>query len=185
MPGEKVDRRTLCRGLVATGATVLSGCVAGTDDETDSEPDHPSELDFGEVRLSSSFPIGLYESEDGELGKRVASVQYHATNTHWHCKPVHIPHGTEYELVIVANDPESEPIDLGPSGLLQVSYRFESGGDDPPFTVDIANERLTFVGQSRGTDEILFDVEHQGEIGWSSPPLEISVVDQKDVKNYC
>lgn len=180
MTSRRMDRRAVCRGLVATGATVLAGCL-GSEENEEAEDEHTTApaLDFGSVALSDGTPIRLHLPEDEGV-----AAQYHF-DAHWHCLPVLLPYETEYTLLLVVNGADGEPIDLGPDGPLQIGYRFSEKAADQPFSVAVEEDRLTFVGESRGTSNVIVDLKRDGEVVWSPPPLEMKVVDEADVLNKC
>jgi len=184
MTEQRVNRRDVCCGVATAGGAVLAGCL-GSDGGDDEERVVPDELKFGSVELNPSFPVELYESDNAELGERVTFSQHHETNTHWHCQPVKISYQSEHPLIVAVNNVDNELIELGSDGPLRIGYQLGDGTTDAPFTVEIEGDQATFVGENREQGTIAFDIKHDGEVGWSTPPLEIAVVDPENAINSC
>lgn len=171
----RLTRRQLVGGITILGSALLAGC-SGQDDPP-STPEDEEEIDPGlrlnRDALNSSFPIELLDPDSGDV---IASVHWHGERfSHWHFGPLEIFHGEQRTVQVAFNDWEGDRIPLGPNETYQLSvYRSEETPSELLET-DVNGELVDIHGESEGEGQLFFQLEHDGEDVWLSPPLQTVV----------
>ncbi|CAI48917.1 uncharacterized protein NP_1652A [Natronomonas pharaonis DSM 2160] len=171
----KLSRRQLVSGLAAAGAGVAAGCTDG--EEGDSEDEEDTDIDpglaVGDRALSSAFPLELYEPGTDE---RVATVHWHGPEfSHWHFGPLEIPAGDSRTLQAQFNADGGGTIDIGEGEPYAVSVGRTEATPEELLSVSVAGDEITVSGGESGEGELVFQLRHEGDVVWVSPPLSTDV----------
>jgi hypothetical protein len=178
-PDGDPTRRRVLRAVAGVGTLALAGCVGG-DGDTPEEPTESTDADDvdpdlrlnGRV-LTSSFPLRLRAPGEETA---VTEVHWHGEGwSHWHFQPLEIPLDGERALQAVALDQDLEPIPIGEDEAYQVAVRRTEDTPADLLEVGVADDRIEFRGTTAGEGQLLFELRHDGERAWLSPPLETAV----------
>jgi len=173
-----MSRRTSRRqfGALAAGTVLLAGCSSngGGDEEEDSGTAVYPELRLNDRVLSAEFPVTF---RNDETGQRKAQVQGHPDNIHWHYQPLEVPAGDRLTTRLELTDTQREPIEFGPGEAYQVDISLADDTPDDLVDITIEGDLVHFDGGSEpGFGFIVLDILEDGEIVWTSPDLELEVV---------
>lgn len=172
------SRRRVLRAAAGVGTLALAGCVGG--DEPPEEPtespdaeDIDPDLRLNGRVLASSFPIRLRDPDEEAV---VTEVHWHGEGwSHWHFQPLEISLNDTRTLQVVALDQDLEPIPLGEDDAYQVVVRRTEETAADLLEVGVADDRIEFRGTTAGEGQLVFELRHDGERAWLSPPLETAV----------
>ena len=172
-------RRQFLGAVASTGSVVLAGCLEenGDDDEDDVEFVEEIEEDrqLNGVVLDSTFPLQLFEPN---TDNRVAEVHFHAEFSEWHFQPFEIPLDGFRAVDVRFFDSDVDVIPVGSDERFQLDIRRSAETDDELLEFEITfGPQVNFHGTAEGEGELLWYLLEDGESVWTSPPLDIAVVD--------
>lgn len=151
-------------------ATVtLAGCLG---DEGDDETDDTGRQGpmVGDLELSSSFPIVLYDAETGDIATDLHHHQEEG-HSHWHRIPVEVGANEERTFDIELHDAHDDPITIGDDVDLSVAT-----DDTETIAVELSDATLCMTGREPGEAQVTFTVQHESG-AWTTPPLDCRVIE--------
>lgn len=171
-------RRRWLSATAGIGVAALAGCFGtGTPEETPTptptEDDIDPALRLNGRALTSSFPLRLQNPGDGAI---VTEVHWHGPElSHWHFQPLEVPLGDARTLRVVPLDRELEPIPLGDDETYQVAVRRTEETPAELLEVAVTDDGIELRGTTAGDGHLVFELQHNGDRVWLSPPLETVV----------
>lgn len=198
-PDRGIARRRFVGAVAAAAVAPAAGCVGGgdedghddhddhdhdTDDAGDGDEPHPDLVVDGRS-LSDAFPLELVEPDaevEGHATGRdlVAHVQWHEDElfNHWHHSPLSVPAGGSRRVRVRFVDSDLESIPLGDDGPFGVDVSLVDASPEGFLSMAVDGDLLELTGEEPGEGELVFDLLHEGESAWTSPPLEVVVVEE-------
>lgn len=173
----RTSRRQLLGTLLSGGTLALAGCAnnAGTGDQPDGDsgPDEDSPR-VGDIFLSSSFPMEMYDPETDE---RLVQIHWHGqrSNSHWHQQPLGVPldRWETYEMRTL--DQNGDVVQLGDGQPLQLAMVPTAQTPTDLLEHEISGIDVEIQGLNPGDGEYVFRLLSDGQTEWESPVLQISV----------
>lgn len=172
-------RRGLLGTISSVGVVGLAGCLGGGEDSdeepTPTETIHPK-LRVGDKALTDVFPIQLV---DAEIDDVVGEVHWHGDDfSHWHFQPLEVPLDGFRNVRANFRDRSREPIPLGEDETYHLEVVPSDGTDGEFVDVEVTGNLINFEGVATGTGTFVFHLVDGGERVFTSPLLEVEVVEE-------
>jgi len=162
---------------VVGGGVLLAGCT-GDEEQSELGPEQDGNetidprLQLEDVTLSSAFVIELVEPGAGE---QLTTVHWHGEYSHWHFAPLEVPFSTARTVEVVFNDRDLNKVPLGQSETYQVAVKRTTETPKDLFEVEIGGSLVDIRGTSQNRGKLVFQLENDGEVVWTSPALSVVV----------
>jgi len=142
--------------VVLMGLLVISGCAEQTTDpEEEHVHDYDEEITF-EVIDRSEDEVAAYVHVD-----------------HWHGELPEVPDGDNISLGAYILDGEEEVELDGEHYELGIDYA--PGVEEGVVSFDQHGDHVHIIGEQEGSAEVVFQLLHDGEVDYETPPIEVSV----------
>jgi hypothetical protein len=172
-----ISRRQVLGAILSGSTLAVAGCASGdgsTDGPDDSsEPDEDSPQ-VGDIFLSSSFPMEIY---DPETETRLAQIHWHGqlSNSHWHQQPLGVPldQWESYEMGVL--DQDGAVVSLGEGERIQLAMARTEKTPADLLEHEVSGSNVDIRGLNSGDGQYTFRLLSGGSLEWESPPLQISV----------
>lgn len=146
----------------------MAGCLSD-DADTDLDDTGRQGPMMGDVELSSSFPIALYDAEHDDL---VADLHHHeqADHSHWHRIPLVVEAGTTRSVRIEIQDAYENELSIRDELAIDVAVT-----DSETLHASITVDQLNLTGRVAGETLLTFTLGHDTG-SWTTPPLAVEVI---------
>ena len=148
----------LVLGLVI-GLVLIAGCeeeAQTADDHYDQDHSHHEEITIFEVIDRSEDEVTAYVHVD-----------------HWHGSLPEVPEGENISLVAYIEEDEKEVLLDGDHHALGVALA--DGAEEGIVSFDLHGDHVHIKGGQEGSTEVVFQFLHNGEVEYTTPPIEITV----------
>ena len=187
-PTGHLTRRQFVGGLAGVGTIPVAGCLGNDDDEDDEQEENGATdeegfihegLVIGDRELHPTFPMELVQPGTEDV---IANVHWHGSGTgEWHRMPMEVP---------------ESGVRVAQANFVLRSGEFVSLGADQEYDVEVFRTEETpadllethrtdnifeFRGQSRGEGELVFELLHEGDRIWLTPPLWTEVLPENEL----
>lgn len=124
----------------------------------------------GDLELSSSFPIVLYDAETGDIATDLHHHQEEG-HSHWHRIPLEVGVEEERTFDIELHDAYEDRLTIGEDVDVRVTTE-----ETETIAVALTEAILSITGREPGDAQLTFTVQDEtGE--WETPPLDCSVIE--------
>jgi len=169
----KRSRRQYVGSLAAAVSVGIAGCLgSATEEETEGSVDGPEQLRLDGEALSSTFPVGLRESETDDLLTR---VHYHTEYSHWHRQPLELDRGRWRTVAVVFQNRQLDPLPVGDDERYQITLARSERTPENLVEYQITDDRVEMRGTASGSGELFVRLLADERVQWTAPPLPIRV----------
>jgi len=145
-------------GLVI-GPALITGCgeeAQTADDHYDQDHSHHEEITIFEV-----------------IDRRAEEVTAYVHVDHWHGNLPEVPEGEDLSLGAYIEENDEEVLLDGDHHALGVALA--DGAEEGIVSFGLHGDHVHIIGEQEGSAEVVFQFLHDGEVEYTTPPIEITV----------